>query len=66
MSYLCIVAGRKRREPRVLHPTVEEAILEATRLREIPENLDRTTWIAQIVATLPAEVTGREFRRIRE
>jgi hypothetical protein len=67
MSFIVVVCGRNRREPRVEHERIEAAILECQRIRLLENNLDRQTWVAQIVATFPAEIPKVESARgIRE
>jgi hypothetical protein len=66
VSYLVLIAGRRRYDPRIVHERIESAIQEAQRLRTLPQNLDRPTHIVKIEATFPAEVPGREARGIRE
>lgn len=65
-EFLVLVAGRKRRDPRIIHQSRDSAIAEAVRLRELPDNLDRAVHIVEITATLPPVVPGRELRELRE
>lgn len=64
--FLVIVAGRKRPDPRILHPEITAAVIEAHRLRELPDNQDRPVHIVQLVTTLPPLVPGRELRGLKE
>lgn len=66
MSFLVLVAGRKRRDPRIIHTDIQQAVLEAHRLRTLPDNTDREIHIVEIAATLPPVVPGRELRGLRE
>lgn len=63
---MVLVAGRSRPNPKVIHQFKDSAIAEAVRLRELPDNLDRTVHIVEIAATLPPVVLGRETRGLRE
>lgn len=64
--YLVVVEGRKRPDPRITHETIEAAVLELHRLRELPDNRDRAVHVVQIIVTLSPLEPGRELRGIRE